>query len=154
ARGLVMSGIEYGEPSGVSRRVAWTRRQFVRGLGFGGLGLSLPAVLQRHAQAQEAPRPRAPSGILIFLFARPSHSDTWDMKPDAPAEFRGEFRPIATSVPAVRLCEHLPRTARLTHHLAIVRSLTMTGRVIGDGDHHADTYYLLTGHRPDRSFFV
>src|SRR5207249_3903552 len=84
----------------------------------------------------------------------PSQIDTWDMKPAASAEYRGEFQPIRTTVPGIQLCEHLPRTARLADKLAIVRSLTMTGRVIGDGDHHADTYYVLTGRRPDRSFFV
>jgi hypothetical protein len=89
---------------------------------------------------------------MIFLFGGPSQIDTWDMKPDAPAEYRGEFQVIPTAVPGITCCEHLPRTARLAQHLAVIRSLTMTGRSIGD--HHADTYYVLTGHQPDRSFFV
>src|SRR5437588_7726833 len=72
------------------------------------------------------------------------------MKPDAPAEFRGEFRPIATSAPGVRLCEHLPLLARQAHHLAIVNSLGHYGR--GTGDHHAGYYYNLTGREPDPSF--
>lgn len=128
----------------------WTRRQFVRGLGFGLCGLGLPDVLRAQTTA---PR-KARSCIFLFLFGGPSHIDTWDMKPDAPAEVRGEFRSIATSAPAIRLCEHLPRTARVAHHMAVVRSVTMSGRVIGNGDHHADTYYVLTGHRPDRTFFA
>ncbi len=134
--------------------VPWTRRQFVRGLGFGALGLGLSHLLSEPGRAALPQRRRAKSCILIFLFGGPSHIDTWDMKPGAPAEFRGAFQPIRTTVPGIHVCEHLPRSARLAHHLAIVRSLTMTGRVIGDGDHHADTYYVLTGRRPDRSFFV
>src|SRR5262245_30285716 len=128
----------------------WTRRQFVRGLGFGLAGLGLPAAL--HAQGAGPGSSR--SCIFLFLFGGPSQIDTWDMKPVAPAEIRGEFQPIATAVPGLHVCEHLPRTARVARHLAIVRSLSMSGRVIGNGDHHADSYYLLTGHRPDRSFFV
>jgi hypothetical protein len=129
----------------------WTRRRFVGGLGFGLLGLGLPDVLRARA-ASGMPAGRARSCILIFLFGGPSHVDTWDMKPAAPAEYRGEFRPIQTTVPGVLLCEHLPRTAAQMHHVALVRSVTMTGLSIGD--HHADTYYILTGRRPDRSFFV
>jgi hypothetical protein len=136
----------------------WTRRQFVRGVGFGMLGVSLPQVLRGQSVTAGAPRlvarprTRAKRCIMIFLFGGPSQIDTWDMKPDAPSEYRGEFQPIGTSTPGIHCCEHLPRTARHAHHLAIVRSLTMTGRSIGD--HHADTYYILTGHRPDRSFFT
>src|SRR5262245_60109020 len=133
------------------RRPTWTRRQLLRGLGFGMLGLPLTGLLRLQEQARAAgPMPRARACILIWLFGGPSHVDTWDMKPDAPAEYRGEFKPIATSAPGLRLCEHLPRTATVAHRLAVVRSLTMSGRVIGDGDHHADTYYMLTGRRPDR----
>jgi len=97
-------------------------------------------------------RPRAKQCIMIFLFGGPSQIDTWDMKPQSPMEFRGEFHPIATTVPGIEFCEHLPRTARWAHRLAVIRSLTMTGRSIGD--HHADTYYILTGHQPDTSFFA
>ncbi|MGL4553369.1 MAG: DUF1501 domain-containing protein, partial [Gemmataceae bacterium] len=79
-----------------------------------------------------------------------SHIDTWDMKPDAPEEYRGTFRPAATSAPGVQLCEHLPHLAKQAHHLAVVRSLGDHGR--GTGDHHAGFYYNLTGHAPDLSF--
>ena len=136
----------------------WSRREFVRGIGFGMLGMGLPElmrgrVLANPLTAKLAARPgKAKHCIMIFLFGGPSQIDTWDMKPAAAAEYRGEFQPIATAVPGVSCCEHLPRTARLAKHLAIVRSLTMTGRSVGD--HHADTYYVLTGHQPDRSFFV
>jgi hypothetical protein len=72
------------------------------------------------------------------------------MKPDAPGEYRGPFRPAATSAPGISLCEHLPHLARQAHHLAIVRSLGDQGR--GTGDHHAGYYYHLTGHAPDPTF--
>jgi hypothetical protein len=126
------------------------RRSVFRGLGFAGLGVNLPHVL---AAKSDSPK-RAKSCIMLWLFGGPSQIDTWDLKPDAPDEFRGEFKPIATAAPGIRISEHLPRTAKLAKHLAIVRSVTMSGRVVGNGDHHADTYYMLTGHQPDRSFFV
>jgi hypothetical protein len=132
----------------------WSRREFVRGIGFGMLGMGLTNLMLGQAQAKplDARPAKAKHCIMIFLFGGPSQIDTWDMKPGAGAEYRGEFQPIATAVPGITCCEHLPRTARLAKHLAIIRSLTMTGRTIGD--HHADTYYVLTGHQPDRSFFA
>ncbi|MFN0054521.1 MAG: DUF1501 domain-containing protein [Planctomycetales bacterium] len=131
----------------------WTRRQFVRGVGFGMLGLGLPDLLSRPSRGAPLAQPRrARRCIMIFLFGGPSQIDTWDMKPLAEAEYRGEFQPIPTAAPGVFCCEHLPRTAVLAKHLAVIRSLTMTDYAIGD--HHADTYYILTGHRPDRSFFI
>jgi hypothetical protein len=129
----------------------------LRGLGFGALGVGLPDVLRAESGSSRAALTggkRAKACIMLWLFGGPSQIDTFDMKPDAPDEYRGEFRPIQTTASGVRICEHLPRTARLAHHLALVRSVTMSGRVIGNGDHHADTYYMLTGHRPDRTFFV
>ncbi len=132
-----------------------SRRDFVRGLGVGVLGAGLPQVVAASDLAAAGGLPgRAKACIMIFLFGGPSQIDTWDMKPAAPVECRGEFQPIATSVPGIELCEHLPLTARQMQHVAVVRSVTMQGLVIGNGDHHADTYYSLTGHRPDRSFFI
>ena len=96
------------------------------------------------------PRKVAKSAIMIWLSGGASHIDTWDMKPDAPEEFRGSFKPIATSAPGIHLCEHLPHLAKQAHHLAIVRSLGDHRR--GTGDHHAGYYYNLTGHAPDRTF--
>jgi hypothetical protein len=100
--------------------------------------------------ATEGRRKPAKSTILLWLSGGASHIDTWDMKPDAPAEIRGEFRPIDTSAPGIQLCEHLPMLASQAHHLAIVRSLGHRDR--GTGDHHAGYYYNLTGHEPDPSF--
>src|SRR5687768_12593817 len=81
-----------------------------------------------------------------------SHIDTLDMKPSAPAEYRGEFQPIATTLPGVPICEHLPRMGRILHHGALVRTMSQRGRgIIGD-NHHTGAYYYLTGHVPDPSF--
>ncbi|GIW94162.1 MAG: hypothetical protein KatS3mg110_2203 [Pirellulaceae bacterium] len=91
----------------------------------------------------------ARSTILFFLCGGASHIDMWDLKPEAPAEYRGPFRPTSTSVPGVMVCEHLPRVARLAHHLALVRSVSGT---VNTNDHHAGYYYHLTGHRPDATF--
>jgi hypothetical protein len=91
----------------------------------------------------------AKSVILFFLCGGASHIDTWDMKPDAPAEYRGPFNSIPTSAADIRLCEHLPKLANLAHHLAIVRSV---GATVSTNDHHAGYYYHLTGHVPDPTF--
>ncbi len=119
-----------------------SRRTFLAagGLAVGSLG-SVKAATRKHV---------AKSTILIWLSGGASHIDTWDMKPHAPAEYRGEFKPISTSAPGIQLCEHLPLLARQAHHLAIVRSLGHEGK--GTGDHHAGYYYNLTGHEPDPSF--
>jgi hypothetical protein len=71
-----------------------------------------------------ARRGKAKSVLLIDLFGGPSHIDTFDMKPDAPVELRGEFKPIATSLPGLRVCEHLPRLARLMHRLCLIRTVS------------------------------
>jgi hypothetical protein len=128
--------------------IAWTRRQALGGLSFGALGLGLADVLR----AQSVSRPaRAKSCIFIFLGGGASHVDLWDMKPDAPAEIRGEFRPIATSVPGIDLVEHLPLVAQQAHHLALVRSLEMPGV---ENSHPWGYYYISTGHPPDPSRYA
>jgi hypothetical protein len=93
-------------------------------LGWLGLGLSggLQAAEQRSGRAP-ASRGQIRSCILLYYYGGPSHLDTWDMKPDAPAEIRGEFRSIATATPGLRIGEHLPRCARVTNRLAILRSM-------------------------------
>jgi hypothetical protein len=92
---------------------------------------------------------RAKSVILFFLCGGASHIDTWDMKPEAPVEYRGPFQSIQTSAPEIRLCEHLPKLAKQAHQLAIVRSV---GATVNTNDHHAGYYYNLTGHIPDPTF--
>ncbi len=125
------------------------RRAFLVASGVGFCGQSL--IPRCNANGAEPKRSKiAKSTILIWLSGGASHIDTWDLKPDAPAEIRGEFKPIATTAPGVRLCEHLPLLAKQAHHLAIVNSLGHGDR--GTGDHHAGYYYNLTGHAPDPSF--
>ena len=92
---------------------------------------------------------KAKSVILFFLCGGSSHIDMWDLKPDAPSEYRGPFSPIATSANGVTIGEHLPLTAKQMHHLAIVRSV---GASVNTNDHHAGYYYQLTGHVPDPTF--
>jgi hypothetical protein len=110
------------------------------------LGFSVADLLRlqsAHAGIQ-APKSKTPNScILIWLDGGPSHLDTFDLKPDAPSEVRGDFRPIPTSVPGIQICEHLPRTARVMRHVALCRSLTHEL-----GNHDTGSHYLLTGHRP------
>jgi hypothetical protein len=112
----------------------------------GSLGVTLPGLLQAEAE-RPAPRGSAAgpirSCILIFYYGGPSHIDTFDMKPNAPAEVRGQFGAIATSVPGLRICEHLPFTARVMDRLAIVRSMhhPMT-------NHNAAAFTALCGRNP------
>src|SRR5436190_15663360 len=110
------------------------RRQW---LGLGALGLTLPRLLWSEAATRPA-RPK--SCVLFFLQGSPSQLDVWDLKPDAPAEVRGEFKSIATSVAGVRLCEHLPRLARLADRYTIIRSMSHD-----DLDHGSAIYLSLTG---------
>jgi hypothetical protein len=100
-----------------AHRIGINRRELIQ-VGYSGLlGIGLPALLGGRAEATEAARAsgrsaRAPrSVILVFLTGAPSHLDTFDPKPDAPAGIRGEFRPIPTRVPGLQVCEHLPRLA-------------------------------------------
>src|SRR4051794_27535873 len=96
-----------------------TRREWLRVGGLGTLGLMLPDLLRLRAAAPERPGTfgRARSCIVVFLFGAPAHQDVWDLKPDAPAEIRGEFKPIASSVPGIFLGEHVPRIAQQAHQL-------------------------------------
>ena len=128
----------------VDRRGRITRRESLRLGSLSLAGLSLPELFAaENAPLGETKRKTAKSCILFFLEGGPAHQDTFDMKPDAPAEVRGEFKPIATSVPGVTVCEHLPQLAAQMHHLAQVRSVHHT--VV---DHNAGAYYALTGRAP------
>ena len=103
-----------------------TRREWLRAGGLSTLGLTLPDFLCARAHASP-PQPgssfgRARSCIVVFLFGAPAHQDIWDMKPLAPSDIRGEFRPIASSVTGIQLGEHVPRIAQQAHQLALIRS--------------------------------
>jgi hypothetical protein len=102
-----------------------SRRQLLRAGGLGLLGLNLAGLLRADPGQPPQPRSAAPlrACILLFYYGGPSHLDTWDLKPEAPDEVRGEFRPIATSVPGVRIGEHMPCCARVMDKLTVVRSL-------------------------------
>jgi hypothetical protein len=125
----------------------FSRRQLLRIGGLGSLGLTLPALLRAESESAAA-RGRATvspvrSCILLFCYGGPSHIDTVDLKPSAPAQVRGEFGAIATRVPGLKVCEHLPHTARVMDHLAIVRSMhhPMT-------NHNAAAFATLCGRNP------
>ena len=86
--------------------------------------------------------------MLIFLTGAPSHHDTFDMKPEAPQEVRGDFQPIVTTVPGLFVCEHLPQLAARAQQYAVVRSLSH-----GDNNHLVATHHLLTGAKQPGAFF-
>jgi hypothetical protein len=117
------------------------RREFLRAGSLGLFSLTLPELLAGQATASGQPRRPAKACILLFMWGGPAHQDTWDLKPDAPVEFRGEFRPIATRVPGLQVCEHFPRIAQHADKLAVIRSMTH-----GDVNHTTATHFLLTGH--------
>jgi Protein of unknown function (DUF1501) len=117
------------------------RRRLLRGGGLGLMGLGIPGLVR--ADARPSPSRPVRSCILIFYYGGPSHIDTWDPKPGAPKEVRGEFRTIATSVPGIRVGEHLAHSAWIVDRLAIVRGLhhPMT-------NHNAAAFAALSGRNP------
>jgi hypothetical protein len=114
----------------------------------------MPTLLAQRAEAVSAKRSKGEpshkpkSVLLIFLTGAPSHLDTFDMKPDAPPEVRGEFQSIATKVPGLRICEHLPRLAARADRYALVRSLAHR-----ENNHLVATHHVLTGHPQPGAFF-
>ena len=125
-----------------------SRREFLRVGSIAGLGLGLPGLLRfaSAAVSTEASFGRAKRCILLFPFGGPSQIDTFDPKPDAPEGIRGEFRPIATSVPGVQIGELFPHLARLADQYTIIRSVTH-----GDAVHTTAGYTMLTGMRHPRA---
>jgi len=130
---------------------ALSRRSFLTastaacfGLPFGKSAFGAETALLRRKPAK--------STILFFLCGGASHIDMWDMKPEAPVEYRGEFSPIRTTSPDIQICEHLPLLARQAQNFSLVHGITDFGRATGD--HHAGYYYNLTGHAPDDTFRI
>jgi uncharacterized protein DUF1501 len=119
-----------------------SRRQMLQVGGISLMNLSLPQLLRADAQRSSGSSSHADAAILIFLNGGPSHLDMWDMKPEAPAEIRGEFKPIATTVPGIQLSEHLPKLARHMHRCSLVRSVHHSV----NNAHAAAVYCALTGH--------
>lgn len=127
---------------GHRHQAGWSRRETLQ-VGFSGLlGLGLPSLLQARDRSEtpNAKKTQPRSVILIFLTGAPSHQDMFDLKPDAPAEVRGEFKPIASRTPGLQICEHLPRLAAQSDKYAVVRSMTH-----GLPSHEHATHMLLTG---------
>ncbi|MDB5351016.1 MAG: hypothetical protein JWN86_2263 [Planctomycetota bacterium] len=119
-----------------------SRRDALRaGVVLGGFGLAQGATGLGASTASALPPVRA--CILIFYYGGPSHLDTYDLKPDAPSEVRGEFRPIATSVPGLNIAEHLPGMARVMHKVALIRSMSHGYRL-----HDSASMKVLTGREP------
>jgi hypothetical protein len=118
------------------------RREFLRvGGGLAVAGFLAPDIAKAKTLAGAEKHPvGARSCILVYLLGGPPHLDMWDLKPDAPAEIRGPFRPIRTTVPGVQICEHMPRLARLAHRYALVRSVSHNNH-----NHTPMIYYTLTG---------
>jgi hypothetical protein len=102
----------------------WSRRNFFQVGGLAASSLLFPELLHRRAAAEPAQARSNKSIIMICLGGGPSHIDTYDMRPDAPSEYRGEFRPIASKVPGMPMCELMPRQAAIADHFAVVRSMT------------------------------
>ncbi len=123
---LASQATPFGIPSNDLLRVG-RRRWFLQTGLSGMLGLSLPEMLRRRAEAANsasASKVKPPTSVIqIWLSGGPSQVDMWDMKPEMPAEVRGPFRPIATAVPGIDICEHMPKQAAMMDKLNIIRSV-------------------------------
>src|SRR6188474_1094161 len=116
-----------------------SRREFLR---VGALaGLSLAEVLRlQHVCAAESAKTRDVNCIFIFIVGGMPHQDMWDLKPEAPAEIRGDFQPISTKVPGLFVSDVLPGVAKVTDKLAVLRSMTHD-----DSDHGRGFHIMMTG---------
>jgi len=150
-----MSGAKLGGAAGCPgfQRLA-SRREALRAGSLAITGLGLPGLFRSRAAAS-APAGasaaegfgRAKSCILIFMWGGPSQLDTWDLKPDAPDQIRGPFKPIATSVPGLAISEHFPGLAARAHRLAVIRSMSHD-----DPAHLSSAHRVLTGHLAPRPY--
>jgi hypothetical protein len=141
---ITIPGASYRWCDGISRR------DFLQIGGLGAAGLALPELFRARAQAAGSAVPgigRAKTCILLFMGGGPPQMDTFDLKPDAPDGVRGEFPPIATSVPGTRISSLLPMLAQQAHRYAIVR--TVSDEYTG-GAHGQSVYLALTGHKNPR----
>src|SRR6267143_1144441 len=128
-----------------------TRREWLRVGGLGLFGLSMPELLWSSQAAAKTVRSagagagKAKACIVLFLMGGPTQHSTWDPKPDAPAEIRGEFKPIATATPGWMVSELMPLMARLTDNICFLRAMASN-----DNAHSSSGYYMMTGqpHQP------
>jgi hypothetical protein len=119
------------------------RRDAMLKLGQLGLGsLSLPGLLSLESRGENVRKAKAKSCILLFLWGGPSQPDLWDMKPEAPEGLRSKFRPIATNVPGIEICDQMPHLARQMDKVAIIRSMSHESN-----NHEPSVYHSLTGRR-------
>src|SRR3989440_5621819 len=114
-----------------------SRRGFLQ-IGAFGAGLTLAEMLRLRAAAGPAAPTSNRAAIMIYLPGGPSHMDMYDLKPAAPVEYRGEFKPIQTNVPGVQICEHMPMQARMWDKLACIRSVVSV-------EEHSDSL-VMTGY--------
>jgi Protein of unknown function (DUF1501) len=117
------------------------RREFLRAGGLALAGLTLPQLFGLRAAPAPGPAGRAKRCLQLFMWGGPSQLETFDLKPQAPGGVRGQFRPIATNVSGIRICEHLPLLAQRANRYAVLRSVTHTGV-----NHGTSAYHMLTGH--------
>ena len=133
------------------RQLAPDRRSFLRAGVLGATGLSLANLLRLEARADYAATPaRKPSVIILWMRGGPSHIDMWDPKPDAPAEYRGEFGVLPTKVPGIQLCDLLPMCGAVMDKWSIVRSLHHADAGHSSGDQICFTGYP-AGLNPDEN---
>jgi hypothetical protein len=140
--GHARHAFESFQPLEVEGLALRTRRNLLKAGVAGLAGLTVPALLQSRAEASRAGTPRSDrSVILLWMTGGPSHIDTWDPKPDRPIENRGPFSTIATRLPGVRICEHLPKMAAMLDRFTLIRSV--------DSRHsnHEPNMVLQTGYR-------
>ncbi len=134
------------------------RRRFFYNSGVAGLGLSLSGILHasiaqgRGTTRELGTKPPIRACILLFYYGGPSHLDTYDLKPQAPAEIRSEFQPISTVVPGLQICEHLPKMSKVMDKVAIVRSVHHSALLHDSASIHSLTGRPLEG--PDRELFA
>ena len=119
-----------------------TRRDFLKS-SIGLTGLTLPSLLSLVSKAGTQ-APKAKSCIVLYTWGGMSHYESFDPKPEAPSDIRGEFKPISTATPGIQFCEHLPLLAKHTEKMAIVRSIHHR-----HGGHQQGMYVSLTGHDPE-----
>ncbi len=145
---MLSSGQSHKHRIGIHRR-EWLQVGYSGLMGIGLSSLCAGKTASAHARETSGRPGRKPkSVIIIFLTGAPSQLDTFDMKPDAPVEIRGEFRPTASRTSGLLVCEHLPRLAARSDKYAVVRSLSHR-----DNNHLMSTHHLLTGHLQPGAFF-
>jgi hypothetical protein len=115
------------------------RRDFLRIGSLGMAGINLAGALRAASKASG----KELSCILLWQSGGSPHTDTFDMKPDAPKDVRGEFQPISSNVPGIHVCEHLPNTAKVMDQVTVLRSMKSK-----ENNHERAINYLLTGYLP------